>query len=60
MNVAHQIHGAFPGAKPAVISGVGHLNNFEASAQFDAEVRDFCLLYRSHDLFDNFRALSTA
>jgi len=43
MNVAHQIHGAIPGAKLAVIPGVGHPSNFEAPAQFDAEVRDFCL-----------------
>jgi pimeloyl-ACP methyl ester carboxylesterase len=43
MNVAHQIHGAIPGAKLAVIAGVGHLSNFEAPARFDAEVRHFCL-----------------
>lgn len=43
MDVAHQIHGAMPGAKLAVIRGVGHLSNFEAPARFDAEVRDFCL-----------------
>jgi pimeloyl-ACP methyl ester carboxylesterase len=43
MNVAHQIHGAIPGARLAVIPGVGHLSNFEAPPQFDAEVRDFCL-----------------
>lgn len=43
MNVANQIHGAIPRAKLAVIPEVGHLSNFEAPAQFDAEVRDFCL-----------------
>ncbi|MBA2524410.1 MAG: alpha/beta hydrolase [Pyrinomonadaceae bacterium] len=43
MNVAYRIHDAIPGAKLAVIPGVGHLSNFEAPAQFDAEVRDFCL-----------------
>jgi pimeloyl-ACP methyl ester carboxylesterase len=43
MNVAHQIHGAIPGARLAVIPGVGHLSNLEAPAQFDAEVHDFCL-----------------
>lgn len=43
MTVAHQIHSEIPGATLAVIPGVGHLSNFEAPTQFDAEVRDFCL-----------------
>lgn len=43
MRVAHQIHDAIPTAKLAIIRGAGHLSNLEAPAQFNAEVRDFCL-----------------
>jgi pimeloyl-ACP methyl ester carboxylesterase len=43
MNIAHEFQCAIPGAKLAVIPGVGHLSNFEAPAQFNARVRDFCL-----------------
>lgn len=43
MTVAHQIRDAIPGARLAVIPGAGHVSNFEAPTQFDAEVRDFCL-----------------
>jgi pimeloyl-ACP methyl ester carboxylesterase len=43
LGVAHQIHGAMPGARLAVIPGAGHLSNVEAPDQFNAEVRDFCL-----------------
>ena len=43
VSVADEIRGAIPGARLAVISGAGHLSNFEAPAQFNAEVRDFCL-----------------
>lgn len=43
MRVAHQIHDAIPTARLAIIRGAGHLSNLEAPAQFNAEVRDFCL-----------------
>jgi pimeloyl-ACP methyl ester carboxylesterase len=43
MSVAHQIRDAIPGARLAVIPGAGHISNFEAPAQFNAEVRSFCL-----------------
>jgi pimeloyl-ACP methyl ester carboxylesterase len=43
MSVAHEIRGAIPGARLVVISGAGHLSNFEAPGHFNAEVRDFCL-----------------
>jgi pimeloyl-ACP methyl ester carboxylesterase len=43
ISVAHQIRGAIPGARLAVIPGAGHLSNVEAPAQFNAEVRSFCL-----------------
>jgi pimeloyl-ACP methyl ester carboxylesterase len=43
MSVAHQIRRAIPGARLAVISGAGHLSNFEAPTRFNAEVRAFCL-----------------
>lgn len=43
MSVAHQFRGAIPSARLAVIPGAGHLSNFEAPAQFNAEVREFCL-----------------
>jgi pimeloyl-ACP methyl ester carboxylesterase len=43
MKVAHQIHRTIPRAKLAVIAGVGHVSNLEAPAQFNAEVRDFCM-----------------
>jgi pimeloyl-ACP methyl ester carboxylesterase len=43
MSVAHQIHDAIPNARLAIIPGAGHLSNVEAPAQFNAEVRDFCL-----------------
>ncbi len=43
MAVAHQIHRAIPGAGLAVISGAGHVSNLEQPAQFNAEVRSFCL-----------------
>ena len=43
MTVAHQLRDAIPGARLAVIPGAGHVSNLEASARFNAEVRDFCL-----------------
>lgn len=43
LTVAHQICGAIPDARLAVISGAGHVSNFEAPTRFNAEVRDFCL-----------------
>ncbi len=49
MAVAHQIHDAMPGTRLAVISGAGHVSNLEQPAQFNAEVRDFCLSVGSGD-----------
>lgn len=43
MNVAHQFRHAIPGARLAIISGAGHVSNLEQPAQFDTEVRNFCL-----------------
>jgi pimeloyl-ACP methyl ester carboxylesterase len=43
MSIAHQFHDAIPDARLAVIAGAGHISNFEAPAQFNAAVRDFCL-----------------
>jgi pimeloyl-ACP methyl ester carboxylesterase len=43
LSVAQQFHRAIPNARLAIISGAGHLSNFEAPAQFNAAVRDFCL-----------------
>lgn len=43
MTVAHQMRDAIPGARLAVIAGAGHVSNLEHPAQFNAEVRDFCL-----------------
>jgi len=53
MSVAHQIHDAIPTARLAIIPGVGHLSNLEAPAQFNAEVRDFCLSVLSSDALDD-------
>jgi pimeloyl-ACP methyl ester carboxylesterase len=43
MTVAHQMHDAIPGARLAVIAGAGHVSNLEEPAQFNTEVREFCL-----------------
>lgn len=43
MTVAHQLHEAIPGSRLAVMAGAGHVTNLEQPAQFNAEVRDFCL-----------------
>ena len=43
MSVAYRIRDAIPGARLAIISGAGHVSNLEEAAQFNAEVRDFCL-----------------
>jgi pimeloyl-ACP methyl ester carboxylesterase len=43
VSVAHRIHDAIPTLRLAIIRGAGHLSNLEAPAQFNAEVRDFCL-----------------
>jgi pimeloyl-ACP methyl ester carboxylesterase len=43
MTVAHQMRDAIPGARLSVIAGAGHVSNLEAPAQFNAEVRAFCL-----------------
>jgi pimeloyl-ACP methyl ester carboxylesterase len=43
LNVAHQFHAAIADAKLVVIPGAGHLSNVEAPAEFNAEVRNFCL-----------------
>lgn len=43
LSVAHQFHDAIPNAKLVVIPGAGHVSNLEAPAQFNAEVRSFCL-----------------
>jgi pimeloyl-ACP methyl ester carboxylesterase len=47
MSVAHRIQDAIPDARLAVIPGAGHVSNFEAPAQFNAAVRDFCLSVRT-------------
>lgn len=41
--VAHQMHDAIPGARLAVLSGAGHVSNLEEPAQFNTQVRNFCL-----------------
>jgi pimeloyl-ACP methyl ester carboxylesterase len=43
MTVAHQMRDAIPGARLAVIAEAGHVSNLEQPAQFDAEVRNFCM-----------------
>jgi len=43
MEVGYQIRDAIPTATLAIIPGAGHMSNLEAPAQFNAEVRDFCL-----------------
>jgi pimeloyl-ACP methyl ester carboxylesterase len=43
LSIAHQFHRAIPNARLVVIPGAGHLSNFEAPAQFNAEVRNFFL-----------------
>jgi pimeloyl-ACP methyl ester carboxylesterase len=43
LSVARQFHDAIPNAKLVVIPGAGHVSNLEAPAQFNAEVRSFCL-----------------
>jgi pimeloyl-ACP methyl ester carboxylesterase len=43
LSIAHQFHRAIFGARLVVIPGAGHLSNYEAPAQFNAAVRDFCL-----------------
>lgn len=42
MRVAYQMRDAMPTARLAVISGAGHVSNFEAPMQFNAEVLAFC------------------
>jgi pimeloyl-ACP methyl ester carboxylesterase len=42
MSVAYQMRDTIPAARLAVISGVGHLSNLEAPAQFNAEILAFC------------------
>ena len=44
VEIAHQLHDNIPGAKLAVISGVGHMSNLEAPEQFNSEVLNFCRL----------------
>jgi len=41
--IGHQIRDAVPSATLSVLPGAGHVSNLEAPAQFNAEVRDFCL-----------------
>jgi pimeloyl-ACP methyl ester carboxylesterase len=43
MFVAQQFQRAIPNTKLVIIPGAGHLSNVEAPAQFNAEVRAFCL-----------------
>ncbi len=43
MTVARQFRVAIPGARLVVIPGAGHVSNLEASTEFNAEVRDFCV-----------------
>jgi pimeloyl-ACP methyl ester carboxylesterase len=42
LDVAHQFHAAIPNARLVVLPGAGHISNFEAPAQFNAAVRNFC------------------
>ena len=48
MTVAHKLRDAIPGARLAVIPGAGHVSNLEASTEFNAEVRDFCVSVTSN------------
>jgi pimeloyl-ACP methyl ester carboxylesterase len=43
MTVAHQIRDAMPRARLAVIPGAGHISNLEEPAEFNSNVREFCL-----------------
>src|SRR5262245_42099613 len=45
LQVAEALHAKIRGSKLVVLSGVGHMSNVEAAAQFDTEVRRFL---RSH------------
>lgn len=42
LSVAYRMRDAIPAARLVVLSGVGHVSNLEASAQFNAEVLAFC------------------
>jgi pimeloyl-ACP methyl ester carboxylesterase len=42
-SVAHQLETMIPGAKLAIIPGVGHVSNLEARATFNAVLREFLL-----------------
>jgi pimeloyl-ACP methyl ester carboxylesterase len=42
LDIAESMLAAIPGAKLAVIPGVGHASNVEAPARFTAEVLEFC------------------
>lgn len=41
-SIAHQFHGAVPGAELAIIPNAGHVSNMEQPAAFNAYVRRFC------------------
>jgi pimeloyl-ACP methyl ester carboxylesterase len=43
IDIAHQLETVIPGAKLAVIPGVGHVSNLEAPAAFNAVLREFLL-----------------
>lgn len=47
MNVSHQLEKAIPGARLAVLPGVGHVSNLEAAAAFNAILREFLLAHLS-------------
>lgn len=41
VNIGEALHAQIPGSKLVVMSGVGHVSNFEAPERFNAEVRSF-------------------
>ena len=42
VHVAHQLHGAIPGAQLAIIPNAGHVSNMEQPEVFNTHVRRFC------------------
>jgi pimeloyl-ACP methyl ester carboxylesterase len=45
MNIAHQLQSAIRGARLVVLPGVGHVSNLEASAAFNATLREFLVAH---------------
>lgn len=41
LSIGKALHTAIPGSQLVVLSGVGHLSNIEAAAEFNDEVRRF-------------------